>query len=149
MYATVTTSTPSGPFGKVGAPGDRRGGHRNQAVVPKFRKLVGSRYSARNIGKQIVLDGEEIRQVGEEDEAYTSADLSGFVPGSIAPGTYYFKYVHFLVPGRGWVPMCENLHLGIRVVDRLSGHRERRGAPVWRAVLGLNEHASHPRAPDR
>ena len=74
-----------------------------EAVVANFRKFVGSRYSSRNIGKQIALEGEEIRQLAEGNEAYTSVELSGVVPGSIAPGTYYCKYVHFLVPGRGWV----------------------------------------------
>jgi hypothetical protein len=149
MYATVTTRAPSGTFGKVGAPGDRRGGRRNQAVVAKFRKLVGSRFYARNKGKQIVLDGEEIRQVLEEDEAYTSVDLSGFVPGSIAPGTYYCKYVHYLVPGRGWVLVFENLHLSIRVVDGLSGHREKEKGRIFLPCGSWVERAREPSASAR
>ena len=100
-----------------------------QAVVANFRRFVGSRYSARNLGKQIALEGEEIRHVVEGDEEYSSAVLSGVIPGSIAPGTYYCKYVHFLVPGRGWVLAFENLHLSIAVVDGLPAHRERAG--VW------------------
>jgi hypothetical protein len=102
-----------------------------QAVVGNFRKFVGSRYSARNIGKQIALEGKEIRQVVEGDEAYSSVVLSGVVPGSIAPGTYYCKFVHFLVPGRGWVLEFENLHLSITVVDDLPAHREREGAYLY------------------
>jgi hypothetical protein len=102
-----------------------------QAVVANFRKFVGSRYSARNIGKQIALEGKEIRQVGEGNEAYMSVKLSGVVPGSIDPGTYYCKYVHFFVPGQDWVLLFENLHLSIRVVDGLPTHREREGAYLF------------------
>jgi hypothetical protein len=102
-----------------------------QAVVANFRKFVGSRYSARNIGKQIALDGKEIKRIVEGDEAYSSVELSGVVPGSIAPGTYHCKYVHFLVPGRGWVLAFENLHLSIRVVGGPPSHREREGAYLF------------------
>jgi hypothetical protein len=102
-----------------------------RAVVVNFRKFAGSRYSARNIGKQIALEGEEIRQVVEGDEAYSSVVLSGVISGSIAAGTYYCKYVHFLVLGRGWVLVFENLHLSIRVVDDLPAHRERAGAWLY------------------
>jgi hypothetical protein len=102
-----------------------------EAVVANFRKFVGSRYSSRNIGKQIALEGEEIRQLAEGNEAYTSVELSGVVPGSIAPGTYYCKYVHFLVPGRGWVLVFENVDLSIRVVNGPPAHREREGAWLY------------------
>jgi hypothetical protein len=102
-----------------------------QAVVANFREFVGSRYSPRNIGKQIALEGTEIRQVREGDEAYSSVKLSGVVPGSIDPGTYYCKYVHFLVPDRDWVLVFENLELSIRVVDDLPAHRERAGAWLY------------------
>jgi hypothetical protein len=56
----------------------------------------------------------------EGEEAYLSVELEGVTPGSIAPGDYYRKFVHFHIPGRGWVLMFENLQLSIRVVD---GHR--------------------------
>ena len=102
-----------------------------QAVVANFRKFVGSRYSARIIGKQIALEGDEVRHVTEGNEAYTSVELSGVVPGSIDPGTYYCKYVHFLVPGRGWVLVFENLHLSISVVDGSPVHRESEGAWLY------------------
>jgi hypothetical protein len=36
-----------------------------QAVVANFRKFVGSRFSARNLGKQITLEGRRIRHVAE------------------------------------------------------------------------------------
>ena len=36
-----------------------------QAVVANFRKFVGSRFSARNLGKQIALEGWKIRHVVE------------------------------------------------------------------------------------
>jgi hypothetical protein len=102
-----------------------------QAVVANFRKVVGSRYSPRNIGKQIALEGNEIRQVAEGNDAYTSVELSGVVPGNIDPGTYYCKYVHFFVPGQGWVLVFENLNLSIRVVDGPPAHREREGAYLF------------------
>jgi hypothetical protein len=102
-----------------------------QAVVVNFRKFVGSRYSARNIGKQIALEGKETKRVAEGDGAYMSVELSGVIPGSIAPGNYDCKFVHFLVPDRGWVLVFENLHLSIRVVDSLPTHREREGASLF------------------
>jgi hypothetical protein len=74
-----------------------------QAVVANFRKFVGSRFSPRNLGKQIALEGRKIRYLTEGDEAYMSVVLEGVIPGSIAPGNYYCKYVHFLSPGRKWV----------------------------------------------
>ncbi len=41
-----------------------------QAVVAHFRKFVGSRFSPRNLGKQIALEGRKIRHVAEGEEAY-------------------------------------------------------------------------------
>src|SRR3712207_7895375 len=67
-----------------------------QAVVANFRKFVGSRFSPRNLGKQIALEGRKISHVTEGDEAYISVVLEGVIPGSIASGNYYCKYVHFL-----------------------------------------------------
>ncbi len=60
-----------------------------------------------------------------------SVELEGVIPGSIAPGTYDCKFVHFQIPDRGWVLVFENLHLSIRVVDGLPGHREREGARLY------------------
>jgi hypothetical protein len=101
-------------------------------VAAHFRKFVGSRYSARrDLGEQISLEGGEVRHVVEGGESYASVDLSGVVPGSIDPGTYHCRYVHFLVPGRGWVLVFENLHLAIRVVDGPPTHREREGARLF------------------
>jgi hypothetical protein len=101
-------------------------------VVAHFRKFVGSRYSARrDLGEQISLEGGEVRHLVEGGESYASVELSGVVPGSIDPGTYSCRYVHFLVPGRGWVLVFENLHLSIRVVDGPSVHREREGARLF------------------
>ena len=102
-----------------------------QAVVANFRKFVGSRFSARNLGKQIALEGWKIRHVTEGDEAYMSVVLEGVIPGIIAPGNYYCKYVHFLVPGGKWVLVFENLELAIRVVDGPPAHREREGAWLY------------------
>ncbi len=101
-------------------------------VAAHFRKFVGSRYSARrDLGEQISLEGGEVRHVVEGDESYASVELSGVVPGSIDPGTYHCRYVHFLIPGRGWVLVFENLHLTIRVVDGPPAHREREGARLF------------------
>ncbi len=72
-----------------------------------------------------------MRRIVEGSESYAAVELSGVVPGSIDPGTYHCRYVHFLVPGRGWVLAFENLHLGIQVVDGLPGHREREGARLF------------------
>jgi hypothetical protein len=102
-----------------------------QAVRADFRKYVGYRFSARNLGKQIALEGRTIRHVAEGDEAYMSAVLEGVIPGSIAPGNYYCKYVHFLVPGRKWVLVFENLELAIKVVNGPPVHREREGAWLY------------------
>lgn len=97
-----------------------------------FRRFVGSRYSARrNLGEQISLEGGRVRRVAEGGESYSLVELSGVVPGSIDPGTYHCKYVHFLVPGRGWVQVFENLHLSIKVVDGPPAHREREGARLF------------------
>ena len=107
-------------------------------VAAHFRRFVGSRYSARrDLGKQISLEGGQIRRVVEGSESYASVELSGVVPGSIDPGTYHCRYVHFLVAGRAWVLAFENLHLGIQVVDGPLGHREREGArPFGVRLLG-------------
>jgi hypothetical protein len=102
-----------------------------QAVVADFRKFVGSRFSARNLGKQIRLEGRKIRHVTEEDEVYMSVILEGVIPGSIAPGNYYCKFVHFLNPGGKWILVFENLELAIKVVNGLPVHREREGAWLY------------------
>jgi hypothetical protein len=101
------------------------------AVTAHFRRVVGSRFSARQLEPGISLVGKEIRRVAEGDEAYTSVELEGVIPGSIAPGDYYCKFVHFHIPGRGWSLMFENLHLSIRVVNGLPTHREREGARLF------------------
>ena len=98
-----------------------------QAVVANFRKFVGSRFSPRNLGKQIALEGWKIRHVTEGDEAYMSVVLVGVIPGSTAPG----NYLHFLVPGGKWVLVFENLELAIKVVDGPPAHREREGAWLY------------------
>ena len=101
-------------------------------VAAHFRKFVGSRYSARrDLGEEISLEGGEVRHVVEGGERYASVELSGIVPGSLDPGTYSCRYVHFLIPGRGWVLVFENLHLTIRVVDGPPAHREREGARLF------------------
>jgi hypothetical protein len=82
-------------------------------------------------GEQISLEGGGVRRVVEGGESYASVELSGVVPGSIDPGTYHCRYVHFLVPDRGWVLVFENLHLSIRVVDGLPTHREKEGARLF------------------
>ncbi len=101
------------------------------AVTAHFREFVGSRYSARHLGAQISLEGKEIRRVAEGDDLYTSVELEGVIPGSIDPGTYYCKFVHFHVPGRGWILVFENLHLSIRVVDSPHAHRENEGVRLF------------------
>jgi hypothetical protein len=83
------------------------------------------------LGEQIALEGRKIRHVIEGEEAYMSVVLEGVIPGSLAPGSYYCTYVHFLVPGGKWVLVFENLELAIRVVDRLPAHREREGAWLY------------------
>ena len=100
-------------------------------VQASFHKFVGSRFSARNLGLHIALEGREFRRRVEEGEAYTSVILEGVIPGSIDPGTYDCRYVHFLVPGRGCVLAFENLGLSIKVVGRLPTHREREGAQLF------------------
>jgi hypothetical protein len=120
-------------------PGDRVGielgflwNSEPRMVAAHFRKFVGSRYSARrDLGEQISLEGGGVRHVVEGGESYASVELSGVVPGSIDPGTYHCRYVHFLIPGRGWVLVFENLHLTIRVVDGPPAHREREGARLF------------------
>ncbi len=103
-----------------------------QVVQASFRKFVGSRFSARHLGRHIALEGREFgRRVEEEGEAYTSVILEGVIPGSIDPGTYDCRYVHFLVPGRGWVLAFENLGLSIKVVGGLPTHRQREGAQLF------------------
>ena len=102
-----------------------------QAVVANFRKFVGSRFSARNVGKQIALEGRKIGHITEENEAYMSVVLEGVIPGSIAPGNYYCKFVHFLSPRGKWVLVFENLELAIKVVNGGPAHREREGARLY------------------
>lgn len=53
------------------------------------------------------------------------------VPGRIDPGTYHCKFVHFHVPGRGWVLEFENLHLSIRVVADPQARREKEGVRLY------------------
>ena len=101
------------------------------AVSVHFRRFVGSRYSARHLEPGISLVGKEPRRVVEGDETYVSVELEGVIPGSIDPGTYHCKFVHFHVPGRGWVLVFENLHLSIRVVAGPQAHREREGARLF------------------
>jgi hypothetical protein len=101
------------------------------AVSVHFRKFVGSRYSARHLGEQISLVGRETKRVAEGDEVYTSVELDGVIPGSIDPGIYHCKSVHFHVPGRGWVLVFENLNLSIRVVAGPQAHREKEGARLF------------------
>ena len=109
-----------------------------QAVVATFRKFVGSRFSARNLGKQIRLEGRKIRHVTEEDEAHMSVVLEGVIPGTISPGNYYCKFVHFLSLGGEWVLVFENLALAIKVVNGAPAHREREGAWLYEIrFLGL------------
>ena len=71
------------------------------AVVASFRKPVANRYSARHLGRQIVLEGTETSRVVEGEESYTSSTLEGVIPGSIDPGVYACEYVHLYVPDRG------------------------------------------------
>jgi hypothetical protein len=101
------------------------------AASAQFRRFVGSRYSARRLGPHITLEGREFRQGTEGEEAYTSVELEGVIPGSIAPGTYDCKSVHFQVPGRGWVLVFENLRFSITVVNGPSAHREKEGAKLF------------------
>jgi hypothetical protein len=101
------------------------------AVTAHFRRLVSSRFSARHLEPGIVLTGKEPRRVVEGDETYVSVELEGVIPGSIDPGTYHCKFVHFHVPGRGWVLVFENLHLSIRVVAGPQAHREKEGASLF------------------
>jgi hypothetical protein len=101
------------------------------AVTAHFRRFIGSRFSARQLEPGISLEGNEPRQLVEGDETYISVELEGVIPGSIVPGTYHCKFVHFNVPGRGWVLVFENLHLSIRVVAGPQVHREREGARLF------------------
>jgi hypothetical protein len=101
------------------------------AITAHFRRFVGSRYSARRLEPPISLVGREIRQGTEGEETYTSVELEGVIPGSIAPGTYECKSVYFQLPGRGWVLVFENLHLSITVVNGPSAHREKEGVRLF------------------
>jgi hypothetical protein len=101
------------------------------AVSAHFRRFVGSRFSARQLEPGIVLSGKEPRRVVEGDEAYTSVELEGVIPGSIAPGNYKCKFVHFYIPGRGWILVFENLHLSMRVMGGPRAHREKEGASLF------------------
>ncbi len=104
-----------------------------EAASASFRRFVGSRYSARNLGGRIALEGNEIGRVVEAGEAYTSVVLEGVIPGSIDPGVYNCRHVHLLVPGRGWVLAFEYPGLGIKVVGERPTHREREGARLFGA----------------
>jgi hypothetical protein len=101
------------------------------AATAHFRRFSGARYSARRLGPHISLVGREFRQGTEGEEAYTSVELEGVIPGSIAPGIYECKSVHFQVPGRGWVLVFENLRLSITVVNDPSAHREKEGVRLF------------------
>jgi hypothetical protein len=101
------------------------------AVTAHFRRFVGSRFSARHLEPGIALSGKEPRRVVEGDEAYISVELEGVIPGSIAPGDYNCKFVHFHIPGRGWILVFENLHLSIRVMGGPQAHREKEGASLF------------------
>ena len=68
------------------------------AVTAHFRRLVGSRFSARHLEPGISLVGKEPRRVDEGEETYISVELEGVIPGSIPPGVYYCKFVHFHIP---------------------------------------------------
>lgn len=104
-----------------------------RAASASFRRFVGSKYSARNLGGRITLEGGEFGRFVEADEAYTSVILEGVIPGSIDPGVYDCGRVHFLVPGRGWVLAFENPGLSIKVVGGRPTHREREGARLFGA----------------
>ena len=101
------------------------------AATAQFRRSAGSRYSARRLGPHISLIGTEFTQGAEGEEAYTSVELEGVIPGSSAAGTYGCKYVHFQVPGRGWILVFENLRLSLTVVNGPSAHGEREGARLF------------------
>jgi len=101
------------------------------AVTAHFRRFVGSRFSARHLEAGISLVGKEFQRVVEGEEAYISVELEGVIPGSITPGDYSCKFVHFHTPGRGWVLVFENLHLSIRVVAGPQAHREREEARLF------------------
>ena len=103
----------------------------SSAATAQFRRFAGSHYTARRLGPHISLVGREFRQGAEGEEAYTSVKLEGVIPGSIAPGTYECKSVHFQLPGRGWVLVFENLHLSITVVKGPSAHREKEGVRLF------------------
>jgi hypothetical protein len=98
------------------------------AVTAHFRKFVGSRFSAHHLEPGISLVGKEPRRVVEGEKAYISVELDGVIPGSIDPGIYHCRFVHFHTPGRGWVLVFEYLHLSIRVVAGPQAHREREEA---------------------
>ena len=97
------------------------------AATAQFRRFAGSRYSARRLGPHISLVGREFRQGCEGEEAYTSVELEGVIPGSCAAGTYECKSVHFQVPGHGWILVFENLRLSITVVNGRRLIEKRKG----------------------
>ncbi len=101
------------------------------AVTANFRRFVGSRFSARHLESGISLIGKEPRRVVEGEEAYILVELEGVITGSIAPGDYYCRFVHFHIPERGWVAVLENLHLSIRVVGGPQAHREKEGVSLF------------------
>ncbi len=53
-----------------------------QVVQASFRKFVGSRFSARHLGRHIALEGREFSRCIEEGEAYTSVILEGVIRDS-------------------------------------------------------------------
>ena len=97
------------------------------AATAQFRRFAGSRYSARRPGPHISLVGREFRQGAEGEELYTSVELEGVIPGSCAAGTYECKFVHFQVPGHGWILVFENLRLSITVVNGRRLIEKRKG----------------------
>jgi hypothetical protein len=101
------------------------------AVTAHFRRLVGSRFSARHLEPGISLVGKEPRRVDEGEETYISVELEGVIPGSIPPGVYYCRFVHFHIPGGGWILVFENLHLSIKVVGGPQAHHEKEGASLF------------------
>ena len=53
------------------------------AATAQFRRFAGSRYSARRLGPHISLVGREFTQGAEGEEAYTSVELEGVIPGEL------------------------------------------------------------------
>ncbi len=103
----------------------------HKSLQARYKQLLeGGSLLATNLDHQ-KLGRAKIRHVTEGDEAYMSVVLVGVIPGSTAPGNYYCKYLHFLVPGGKWVLVFENLELAIKVVDGPPAHREREGAWLY------------------